>query len=103
MRAKKLSITYDIDLDLRIINAIVFEKGEAISITNLRNFIEIHSTRLEEHLQNLVKWDMIIDKKPDKNGKARIISLARPSGDIMIELVKLKEAIDKVNEYLLAK
>jgi hypothetical protein len=103
LRAKKLSITYDIDLDLRIINAIVFEKGEAISITNLRNFIEIHSTRLEEHLQNLVKWDMIIDKKPDKNGKARIISLARPSGDIMIELVKLKEAIDKVNEYLLAK
>lgn len=42
---------------------------------------------------------MLIDKKPDKNGQARIISFARPSGECMIELIKIKEAIDRVNEY----
>jgi hypothetical protein len=44
---------------------------------------------------------MIVDTKPDKNGRARIIQFApyKPSGECMIELVKIKEAIDKVNEY----
>lgn len=97
---KKLpTIVYDIDLDIRILNAIVFEKGESISINTLRNYIEIHSTRLEEHIQQLVKWDMVVDKKPERNGKARLISFSRPSGECMIELIKIKEAIDKVNEY----
>jgi predicted transcriptional regulator len=98
--AKKLTINYDIDLDIRILNAIVFEKGESITISNLRNYIEIHSTRLEQHLEQLAKWNMIVDTKPDGPGKARIISFGdRPSGECMIELVKIKEAIDKVNEY----
>jgi hypothetical protein len=52
-------------------------------------------------LEQLAKWDMIVDTKPDRPGKARIIEFApyKPSGECMIELVKIKEAIDKVNEY----
>lgn len=95
----RLLIKYDIDLDIRIIAAVVFQKGEKVTISNLRNYIEIHSTRLEEHIDHLVRWGMLSDKKPDKNGKARIISFARPSCECMLELMNLKEAIDKVNQY----
>ena len=95
----KLLIKYEIDLDVRIISAIVFQKGEKITISNLRNHIGIHSARLEEHIDHLVKWGMLSDRKPDKNGKARIISFARPSCECMLELMNLKEAIDKVNQY----
>ena len=104
MRAKKLLITYDIDLDFKIINAVEFGNRERISITSLRNHIEIHSSRLEEHIHNLVRWNMLKDKKPEKNGKARIISFARDSySDCMVELMKLKESIDFVNDHLVAK
>jgi hypothetical protein len=67
----------------------------------LKNYIGVHSARLEEHLEQLVKWNMIVDTKPDRPGKARIIEFPqyKPSGECMIELVKIKEAIDKVNEY----
>jgi hypothetical protein len=88
LSAKKSLITYDINLDIRILNAIVFEPGEKIPITNLKNYIGVHSARL-------------VDTKPDRPGKARIIEFPqyKPSGECMIELVKIKEAIDKVNEY----
>jgi predicted helicase len=103
LTAKKLVITYDISIDLKIINAIVFETKERISINRLRNYLEIHSSRLEEHINNLVRWKMLIDKKPEKNGKTRFISFARPSCECMVELIKLKEAIDMVNDHLIAK
>jgi hypothetical protein len=105
LRAKKLVITYDINIDLKIVNAIVFEnpKEERISINRLRNYLEIHTSRLEEHINNMVRWNMLTDKKPDKNGKTRFISFAKPSCECMVELVKLKEAIDMVNDHLIAK
>lgn len=105
MRTKKILITYDIDLDLRILSTITLEPKEKISISNLRNYLEVHSSRLEEHIKHLVKWGMLSDKKPEKNGKARIISFPtnKTFGDCMMEILKLKEAVDLVNNYFSSK
>jgi hypothetical protein len=65
----------------------------------LKNYIGVHSARLEEHLEQLVKWGFISDSKPKKNGVARNISLIKPSNDCMIKLLKIKEAIETINEY----
>lgn len=99
MRAKKLLITYDIDLDFKILNILVGEKNKSATITTLRTYLEIHSSRLQEHIEYLVSWNILKDKKPEKNGKARIISFAKDYDLCINDLMKLKDAIDKINEY----
>ena len=75
------------------------EKDKRIPITHLKNYSEVHAQRLEEHLDHLVKWNMIVDTKPNGFGRTRMISFARHSTECLWELIQLKEAIDKVNEY----
>lgn len=99
--AKKSAITYDIDLDFKILNFLVGEtfNNTKVTISNLKIYLGIHSSRLEEHIQHLAHWNIINDKKPEKNGKARIISLAKDYDKCIFDLMKLKESIDRVNEY----
>ena len=99
MCANSSLVKYDIKLDIKILNTIMSEDAASISISNLRNYVGIHSSSLEEHIDYLVKWDMIVDKKPDKNGKARLISLARSYDYCLYDLIKLKDCIGTVNEY----
>lgn len=99
MRAKKSLITYDIDLDFKILNILVAEKNKSATITTLRTYLEIHSSRLQEHIEYLVSWNILKDKKPERNGKARIISFANDYDDCIADLVELKDAIDVVNEH----
>ena len=90
---------YDISLDIQILNTIESEKHGKINISDLRNYIGIHSSQLEYHLEQLVKWNIISDTKPNGPGKARIISFSRLPEECIVELLKLKEAIDYVNRY----
>ena len=90
---------YEIDLDTKILNTIESEKDKKINISDLRNYIGIHSSQLEYHLEKLVEWNMISDSKPNGPGKARIISFVRPFDDCIMELVNLKLCTDKVNKY----
>ena len=92
-------ISYDISLDIKILNCIMSDKNDKIPISQLKNYLGVHSTRLEEHLEQLVKWNIIVDTKPESFGKARLISLARYYHLCMFELVKLKDSIAIVNEY----
>ena len=94
-----LVIKYDIELDIKIINAIIHDINDKIPITQLLNYLGVHSARLEEHLEKLVKWNIIVDTKPESFGKARLISLSRYYHTCMFELVKLKDCIGTVNEY----
>ena len=90
---------YDISLDIRIINTIESEKDKKINISDLRNYIGIHSSQLEYHIEKLVEWNMIVDTKPDGPGKARLISFSRSPEECIVELLKLKDAIDYVDKY----
>lgn len=92
-------IKYEIDLDIKILHIIKDQKDLKITISDLRNYLEVYQTRLEEHLTYLVKWKMLHDEKPTSNGKARIISFARPYDLCMHDLLNLKYSIDMVNKY----
>ena len=92
-------IKYDVNIDLKIINTIVFDKNEVTNIGELRNNVSGISNVLERHLSNLVKWGLIQDKKPEKNGVARKISLNVPYGVAMDTIMKLKNAVEIVNEF----
>ena len=76
------------------------QKGETASMVQLRYNACGTTHKLEQHLSNLVRWGLVNDKKPDRNGVARQISLSQDYGDCMSILIKLKDAIDTVNEYL---
>lgn len=75
------------------------QPNQRITISDLRNYLEIFQTRLEEHLTYLVKWKMINDEKPTSNGKARIISFAKPYDLCIYDLLNLKSSIDIINKY----
>lgn len=92
-------ISYDIDIDLKIINTIVMQKGETASMVQLRYNACGTTHKLENHLSNLERWGLIKDKKPTRNGMPRKISLNQHYGDCMSLLMKIKEAIETVNEY----
>ena len=99
MCANSSPVKYDIELDIKIINAIISDRNDKIPISQLLNYLGVHSARLDEHLEKLVKWNIIVDKKPESPGKARLISLARPYHMCMYDLIKLKDCIAIVNEY----
>ncbi len=92
-------IKYDIDLDIKILHIIKDQPNQRITITDLRNYLEIFQTRLEEHIDHLVKWNILHDEKPTSNGKARIISFVRPYDLCMHDLLNLKYSIDMINKY----
>lgn len=75
------------------------QKGETASMVQLRYNACGTTHKLENHLSNLERWQMIQDSKPKKNGYARKITLTKPYGDCMHELFRLKEAIETVNEF----
>lgn len=103
------NIKWDIDLDIKIVNTITLSSTssslptryncERTTYSELRTTASCSQNKLEEHLQNLVKWGIITDRKPQKNGQARIVKLAKPYGDIMRDLMRLKDAIDTINEF----
>ena len=93
-------INYDIDIDLRIIHSILLSKDQVSSVSNLRYNAVGTPAKLEEHISNLVKWQMITDNKPEKFGCARKITLNRPYEECKEILQELKNAIKLVNEYL---
>lgn len=109
----KITIKYDIDLDIKIVNTITLSSSptttslpsryncEKTTYSELRTIVACSQNKLDEHLENMVKWKLITDKKPTKNGQARIVKLARPYGDAMRELMKIKDAIDTVNEFFI--
>ena len=92
-------VRYDVNLDIKILRIIVSQEGERIPITHLKNYSEVHAQKLEEHLDHLVKWNMIVDTKPNGFGRTRMITFARHSTECINELNLIKEAVDKVNEY----
>jgi DNA-binding transcriptional MerR regulator len=94
-----LQINYDINLDIKILHIIKDQKDIKITISDLRNYLEVYQTRLEEHLTYLVKWGIVSDSKPKQNGMRRVISIIIPYSDAMIKLNKMKEGIETVNEY----
>lgn len=94
-----MQINYDINLDIKILHIIKDQKDLKITISDLRNYLEVYQTRLEEHLTYLVKWSMLNDEKPTSNGKARIISFARNYDLCMYDLLNLKYCIDMINKY----
>jgi predicted transcriptional regulator len=94
-----MNLNYDIDLDIKILNIILEQRDQKITITDLRNYIGVHQTRLEEHIDHLVKWGIVSDSKPKQNGMRRVISIIIPYSDAMIKLNKIKEGIETVNEY----
>lgn len=112
-KKKIIVIKYDIDMDLRIVNTIALSSSsyssslpsryncERSTYSELRTNAACSQQKLDDHLENLEKWELITDKKPEKNGQARIISLAKPYGDVMHELMRLKMAIDTVNEFFI--
>ena len=90
---------YEIDLDYKILTTIAHEQYKKINISDLRNYVGIHSSQLEYHIEKLVEWNMIVDTKPNGPGKARIISFAKSVSKCKWELIELKEAMDIVNKY----
>lgn len=112
---KKNVIKYDIDMDIKIVNTITLSPPskssssslpsryncERTTYSDLRTTAACSQNKLDEHLQNLEKWGLVTDKKPQKNGQARIVTLAKPYGDVMHELMRLKDAIDTVNEFFI--
>lgn len=95
-----LPIKYDIELDLNIINAIVMSKDEVATMSHLRYNSTGINAKLEQHLDNLKKWGMVQDQKPEGFGKARKISLTKTHSECISILTKIKNAIETVNEYL---
>lgn len=93
-------IKYDVDIDLKIVGIIRLSKNEIATSGDLRINACGTPAKLEEHLSNLKKWGLINDKKPEKYGKARQISLNKPHTEVIHTLLKLKNAIKIVNEYL---
>ena len=94
-------INYDIDIDLRIIHSILLSKDQVSSVSNLRYNAVGTPAKLEEHISNLVRWEMITDNKPEKFGCARKITLKnKPYEECIAELTELKNAIKMVNQYL---
>ena len=107
---KKNVIKYDIDMDIKIVNTITLSPPSSLpsryncertTYSDLRTTAACSQNKLEEHLQNLEKWGLVTDKKPKKNGQARIVTLSKPYGDVMHELMRLKDAIDTVNEFFI--
>lgn len=94
-------IKYDIDTDIKILNAIHNSKTGVVNISDLRHQLGLYQARLEEHIDHLSKWKIINDKRPERCGKARQISFNESStyGESILFLVHLKNAVQMVNEY----
>jgi hypothetical protein len=84
------------------VNTIALGKNESSNISELRNNACNYQKSLEIHIENLVKWNIIKDEKPKSNGYARKFTLVKPYGDCMMQLMRLKEAIDTVNEFFIS-
>lgn len=94
------AIKYDADIDIRIVNSIVLSgKNETITMSELRRNVPIYQKNLERHVECLVRWHIINDQKSPSNGKARKLTLNMDYGDAMRVLMKLKDAIETVNEF----
>lgn len=92
-------VRYEIKIDLDIINQIrLAEYGEA-NMAQMRDNVIGTSKILERHLDNLVKWELINDHKPERNGSPRRISLKVPFNVARSRLERLRRAIDIVNEH----
>jgi predicted HTH transcriptional regulator len=113
-KSKANIIKYDIDLDIKIVNTITLSSSptttslpsryncEKTTYSELRTMAACSQNKLDEHLENLVKWGLITDRKPKRTGQARIVKLAAPYGDVMRDLMRLKDAIDTVNEFFVS-
>lgn len=92
-------ITYDIDIDFRIISTISTSSKLSTNHSELRASAHSAPNILDKHLENLQAWGLIQDKKPSSNGLPRKITLLEPYDYCLSQLTELKTAIDKVNYF----
>lgn len=92
-------IKYDVMIDIKILNTVLGSKNQVANITDLRNNAVSYSLTLDEHLANMVRWELITDERPEGNGKARRISLQKPYDFCLHELLRLRTAIETINEF----
>ena len=91
-------IRYDADISIKIIKLLSEADLYTLNITQLKEKAVSTTETLDIHLHYLKKWGMIYDQKPNRNGKARKISLTMSYLDAIDKLLELKHSLEKVNE-----
>ena len=96
---KPPTIIYDITIDIKILETIDTTKEKTVNMTKLRTDVLSNSQKLDDHIENLERWGYIKDEKAEGNGKPRKISLILNHDFCMMELLKLKSAIERINKH----